>query len=103
MINATSTPNQIPDELLTDKAKGVLQIAINGGLLNNDYSLTDKVNTNPKKALLADTISLRIWGTAKYKVFERLWGCKGLAKARYKSREEIGKVRGGEIVTNIFK
>ena len=93
----------IPDELNTDEAKKWLQVAIDGGLLNGDYSTTDKTKTKPQKALLAETLSEKIRLKHKYKPFETIWGVSGLAKARYKSREETGTVKGGDIITDTFK
>lgn len=99
----TSTTKQIPSELTTNKAKEWLQVAINGGLLNEDYSPTNKLTTKAQKALLAEELSRKIFGTPKYKIFEILWGCEKLAQTRYKSREEVGKVKGGECIMKLFK
>lgn len=91
----------IPDELNTEKAKKYLQMAVNGGLLNEDYSTTEKTKTKPQKALLAEILSERIGLSTKDSVFETLWGVKELRKARYKSKD-AGKVRGEEEIYAVF-
>ena len=93
---------EIPKELDNEKARKWLQRAIDGGLLNNDYTTTEKVSTKPQKALLAEILSEKIGIENKWDVFEKLWGAKGFAKVRYKSREETGKVRGGEFIEAVF-
>lgn len=93
----------LPKELNTDEAKRWLQVAIDGGLLNSDYSPTDKTGTKPQKALLAEILSDKIGLKYKYKPFETLWNVSGLSKQRYKSREETGTVEGGDIITEVFK
>ena len=105
-----NTSNQIPqkginlpDELNTDEAKKWLEVAIDGGLLNSDYSPTDKTATKSQKALLADILSEKIGLEYKYKPFETLWNVRGLSKQRYKSREEIGTVKEGDVITEVFR
>jgi hypothetical protein len=39
----------------------------------------------------------------KYSAFERLWGERNFNRTRYKSKEEIGKVRGEDEILNLFK
>lgn len=95
-----NTSNQIPN---TDEAKKWLKVAIDGGLLNSDYSPTDKTATKPQKALLADILSEKIGLKYKYKPFETLWNVRGLSKQRYKSREETGTVEGGNIIEEVFR
>lgn len=99
---STSTKTT-PQELETEEAQKLMQIAIDGGLLNEDYSTTDKVGTNAQKALFADIVGSKLKLTNKYKVFEKLWGVKGLAKMRYRAREETGKVRGGNEIERVFR
>lgn len=101
-VKADRTPI-LPEELNTDEAKKWLQVAIDGGLLNSDYSPTGKTNTKPQKALLAEILSDKIGLKHKYKPFETLWNVKGLAKQRYKTREETGTVKGGNIIEEVFK
>lgn len=93
----------LPEELNTDEAKKWLQVAINGGLLNSDYSPTDNTKTKPQKALLAEILSDKIGLKYKFKPFETLWNVKGLSQQRYKSREETGAVRGGDVIMEVFK
>lgn len=92
----------LPEVLNTDEAKKWLQVAIDGGLLNSDYSPTDKTGTKPQKALLAEILSDKIGLKYKYKPFETLWNVSGLSKQRYKSREETGTVEGSDIITEVF-
>lgn len=92
-----------PKELSTDEARKWLQVAINGGLLNADYSTTDKTRTKPQKALLAEILSDKIGLAHKYKPFETLWNVSGLSKSRYKSKEEKGIVKGGNIIIEVFE
>ena len=96
-------PPELPDELNNDEAKKWLQVAIDGGLLNDDYSNTSKTGTKAQKALLAEILSGKIGLEHKYKTFERLWGVSGLSKQRYKSIEEVGKVKGGNIIEDVFR
>lgn len=93
---------KIPDELNTAEAQKWLQVAINSGLLNSNYSTTDKVSTKPQKALLAEILSEKIGLKYKYKLFEILWGVSGLSQQRYKSKYEKGKVKGGEVILKAF-
>lgn len=99
----SKAPKTIPKELGTEDAKKLMQIAIDGGLLNEDYSTTDMVETNAQKALFADIVGGKLKLNNKYKVFETLWGVQGLSKMRYKAKEETGKVRGGEAIERIFR
>lgn len=93
----------LPEALNTDEAKKWLQVAIDGGLLNSDYSPTDKTGTKPQKALLAEILSDKIGLKYKYKPFETLWNVSGLSKQRYKSREETGTVEGSDIIIEVFR
>ena len=93
----------LPVELNTDTARKWLQVAIDGDLLNVDYSTTDKTTTMPQKAQLAETLSDKIGLKNKYKPFEKLWNVSGLAQARYKSKELAGKVMGGDVIKKVFK
>lgn len=97
-------PKQIPDELTSDEATRWLQVAIDGGLLNEDYSPTDKVGTKALKALLAEILSEKIFGVKnRFRSFELLWGVDGFSKQRHKTKDLYGHVRGQEIIINIFK
>lgn len=107
-INGTPASNLpgeiiIPEELKTDEAKKWLQVAIDGGLLNTDYSPTDKIRTRSQKALLAEILSEKIRLKYKYKPFEMLWGVSGLAQKRHDSKEYIGKVNGGDVIEKVFR
>ena len=93
----------LPEELNTDGAINLLNKAVAHGLLNSDYSPTEKLKTKPQKALLADILSEKLKLQHKYKPFEELWDVSHLAQQRYKSREEIGKVRGEEYINTLFK
>ncbi len=92
----------LPKELDTPEAKKWLKKAIDGGLLNDDYTTTDKVKTKPQKALLAEILSEKIGLEHKYVSFEKLWDVKKLTQSRYKSKEERGKVCGGELIEAVF-
>lgn len=104
-INALPQRDNVlmPKELNTDEARKWLHVAINGGLLNADYSTTDKTRTKPQKALLAEILSDKIGLDHKYKPFETLWNVSGLSKSRYKSKEEKGIVKGGNVIIEVFK
>lgn len=101
-LDALCHKGEVYVELNTDKAKKWLQVAIAGGLLNDDYSTTDKTKTKPQKALLADILSDKIGLKYKYKLFEALWDVSGLCKQRYKSINEKGKVEGGDVILKVF-
>ena len=96
-------PKTIPNELKTDIAKKWLTKAIENGFLNYDYLTTDKLKTKAQKALFAECFSEKIGLKYKYVYFETLWGVSGLSKIRYKSKEEVGKVKGGEPIEEFFK
>ena len=93
----------LPEELNTEIAQSLLCIAVKAGLLNDDYTPTDKTRTKAQKALLAEIISEKANIQNKWKPFEFLWGVSGLAQQRYDSREKVGKVRGGDIIESVFK
>ena len=98
---------RVPDELTTPEAKKWMEYAVSKGLLDKDWMPTDKVATKPQKALLVELLCERIGlrsnrGTL-YKPFEVLWKVSGLAQERYKSKEEKGAVRGGEMIEEAFK
>lgn len=92
----------LPHELETEEAKKWLNVAVKGGLLDADYQPTEKINTNALKALLAEILMVRI-GLKNYVPFQLLWKVKDLAKQRYRSREEVGKVKGQEEIYKVFK
>lgn len=93
----------LPEELNTEMAVELLNKAVANGLLNEDYSPTEKLKTKSQKALLADILSERLELRHKYKPFEKLWNVSRLAQQRYRSKEEIGKVRGEEYIYAAFE
>lgn len=103
MVITQSQQKELPPELNTDKAKALLQTAIDDGLLNADYSPTDKTRTKAQKALLSEIISEKAGIKNKWKPFENLWNVTLLAQQRYESTEKIGKVQGGDIIEAAFK
>lgn len=98
----TGRPQELPYELKTDKAQKWLRVAINGGLLNEDWTVTDKVKTKPQKALLAEILSEKIGITNKFVLFEKIWNVSNLAQKRWNSREQTGTVRGGKDIETVF-
>lgn len=89
-------------ELLSEpKAKEELQKAVDGRLLDAEYNPTDKINTNPLKALLAEILSERIYNKCKFKLFELVFDCKRIAWQRNRSREQ-GSVVGEECIYEVF-
>lgn len=92
----------LPKELNTEIAQSLLCIAVKAGLLNKNYTPTDKTRTKAQKALLAEIISEKANIQNKWKPFESLWGVSGLAQQRYDSKEKVGKVRGGDIIESAF-
>lgn len=98
----TERPQELPDELKTDKAQKWLRVAINGGLLNEDWTVTDKVKTKPQKALLAEILSEKISIKNKFVLFEKIWNVSNLAQKRWNSREQTGTVRGGKDIETVF-
>lgn len=98
----TERPQELPDELKTDKAQKWLRVAINGGLLNEDWTVTDKVKTKPQKALLAEILSEKIGIKNKFVLFEKIWNVSNLAQKRWNSREQTGTVRGGKDIETVF-
>ena len=98
----TERPQELPDELKTDKAQQWLRVAIDGGLLNEDWTVTDKVKTKPQKALLAEILSEKIGITNKFVLFEKIWNVSNLAQKRWNSREQTGTVRGGKDIETVF-
>ena len=96
-----ATNKELPKELCTEAVKERLQKAVDGGLLDDRYQPTEKTKTKQQMAYLAELMG-KPFGLG-YKPFETLWNVKGLAKARYKSREVVGKVQGGEYIERVFK
>lgn len=92
----------LPYELDTDEAKNLFKKAIDAGLLNDDYTTTEKTKTKTQKALLAEIISEKLGLKNKWKPFQELWNVEGLAQERYRSKELVGKVRGGEDIEKTF-
>ncbi len=95
----------MPEELKTDGAQKWLDVAVKKGLLDSNYQPTPKSETNTQKALLAEILAekIRLPREKKYVLFERLWGCRRLAQTRYKTKDEMGTVRGGEVIEEAFK
>jgi len=93
----------LPKELQTEKAKEVLQKAIDGGLLNEDYTTTEKVSSNRLKALLADILADKIGIKGKYKIFAPIWGVSTgqLTKGR-SGTKDAGRAGGQEVIFEVF-
>lgn len=91
-----------PKELDTEEAKKWLNMAVEGGLLDADYQPTEKTKTKALQALLAEILKDLI-GLENYKPFELLWSVKGIAKQRYNTRNQVGKVKGQEEIYKVFK
>jgi hypothetical protein len=93
----------IPKELNTEQVKDVLCKALKSGLLDDNYKPTHLM-TKAMIALLADELYNReLVGYNRYSIFEKWWDMKGLSKCRYKSREQVGKVRDQEKILALFK
>lgn len=94
--------------LQVPKAKEELQRAVDGGLLDAEYNPTNKINTKPLKALLAEILSERIYGYhvggvhKGYKEFELVFDCKRISWQRNRSKDIDGKVVGEERIYEVF-
>lgn len=100
---AQGTTQTLPKELQTEKAKEVLQKAIDGGLLNEDYTTTEKVSSNRLKALLADILADKIGIKDKYKIFAPIWGVSAEQLTRGRSgTKEAGRAGGQEFIFEVF-
>lgn len=105
--------NAIPDCLKTQKAEESKAKAVNHGLLNEDWTLTDLVKTKALAALLAEYLSDDI-GLTKiiregrnikkrrcWKPFEEMWGYTGFSQQR--NKDQIKNTENGHLVINAFK
>lgn len=100
---------ELAPELQEPGAKRILNAAVKAGLLNEDYSPTEKLPTKSLRAYFAQEFGKAVgWRDAsgklqpKYAPFERLWGDKGFGRLMYNKRVYNGKMRGAEVVDNFF-
>lgn len=100
---------ELAPELQDPEAKRILDAAVKAGLLNEDYSPTDKLPTKVLRAYFAQEFSKAAgWRDAfgkpqpKYAPFERLWEDKGFGRLMYNKRVYNGKTRGAEVVDIFF-
>lgn len=100
---------ELAPELQEPGAKRILNAAVKAGLLNEDYSPTEKLPTKSLRAYFAQEFGKAVgWRDAsgklqpKYAPFERLWGDKGFGRLMYNKRVYNGKTRGAEVVDNFF-
>lgn len=100
---------ELAPELREKRAKEILDEAVKAGLLNKDYSPTDKLHTKGLRAYFAQEFGKAVgWRDAfgkpqpKYAPFERLWGDKGFGRLMYNKRVYNRKTRGAEVVDNFF-
>lgn len=100
---------QLAPELQEPGAKRILNAAVKAGLLNKDYSPTEKLPTKSLRAYFAQEFGKAVgWRDAsgklqpKYAPFEGLWGDKGFGRLMYNKRVYNGKTRGAEVVDNFF-
>lgn len=100
---------ELAPELQEPGAKRILNAAVKAGLLNKDYSPTEKLPTKSLRAYFAQEFGKAVgWRDAsgklqpKYAPFEGLWGDKGFGRLMYNKRVYNGKTRGAEVVDNFF-
>ena len=100
---------ELAPELREKRANEILDEAVKAGLLNEDYSPTDKLHTKGLRAYFAQEFGKAVgWRDAfgkpqpKYAPFERLWEDKGFGRLMYNKRVYNGKTRGAEVVDNFF-
>ncbi len=100
---------ELAPELQEPGAKRILNAAVKAGLLNKDYSPTEKLPTKSLRAYFAQEFGKAVgWRDAsgklqpKYAPLERLWGDKGFGRLMYNKRVYNGKTRGAEVVDNFF-
>lgn len=100
---------ELAPELQEPGAKRILNAAVKAGLLNKDYSPTEKLPTKSLRAYFAQEFGKAVgWRDAsgklqpKYAPFERLWGDEGFGRLMYNKRVYNGKTRGAEVVDNFF-
>lgn len=100
---------ELAPELQEPGAKRILNAAVKAGLLNEDYSPTEKLPTKSLRAYFAQEFGKAVgWRDAsgklqpKYAPFERLWEDKGFGRLMYNKRVYNGKTRGAEVVDNFF-
>lgn len=74
-------PNSLPRELDTDEAKSVLQRGVVAGLLDENYQCLSNM-TGYQKREFADLASSLLSIRHKWRVFESLWGIKGLGQIK---------------------
>lgn len=100
---------ELAPELQDPEAKRILDAAVKAGLLNEDYSPTEKLPTKGLRAYFAQEFGKAVgWRDAfgkpqpKYAPFERLWEDKGFGRLMYNKRVYNGKTRGAEVVDIFF-
>lgn len=90
----TDNEHELPKELQTNRARGMLNRAVERELLKEDYQPRDGIK-KWQLALLADTIATALELKSKWKVFGRLWGIPSESlrseATRYKNPEEEKK------------
>ena len=108
---STSTLTNERDEAINEintnhSLKQAFKMAKEGGLLDDNYQLTDRIKTFTQQALLADCIKIEANTNTSWQLFNKLWDIKDknkIARQRSTTKEKIGKVRGQEIIFEVFK
>lgn len=100
---------QLAPELQEPGAKRILNAAVKAGLLNKDYSPTEKLPTKSLRAYFAQEFGKAVgWRDAsgklqpKYAPFEGLWGDKGFGRLMYNKRAYNGTVLGATVLDDFF-
>jgi hypothetical protein len=90
----TDNEHELPKELQSNRARGMLDRAVERELLKEGYQPHDNVK-KWQLALLADAIATELELKSKWKVFGRLWGIPSESlrseATRYKNPEEEKK------------
>lgn len=91
-----SEEHEVPSELQTNRAHGILDRAVEAGLLGEDWQPKEGIK-KWQLALLADGISAELEMKSKWKLFGRLWGMPSESlrseATRYKNPDEEKKFR----------
>lgn len=93
----------LPPELATPEVQKYLQKAIEQGCIERSQNGLKWTKTKAMLAYFVDKINKHLGLRNQWRIYEDLFGVKNLAQTRYHSEWHICKVKGGDIIDQIFK
>lgn len=107
--NTCGKAGGLAPELQEPRAQAILDKAVKAGILNGDYSPSDKLKTKTLRAYFAMKFSEAVgWKDAfgkpqpRYAPFEKLWNEIGYGNLMRVKEYNSKGVQGGDIVDNLF-